>query len=89
MQYSPYHTLPTQIEAPAILTVAPDNDDRVAPWHSYKMHAAWLSRKRVRNRPILLRGEEQAGHRGSPVVSRTIARYADIWAFFFWQLGVD
>jgi prolyl oligopeptidase len=88
MQYSPYHTLPQEIEAPAILTVVPDNDDRVAPWHSYKMHAAWLAAN-VSKSPILLRGEEQAGHRGSPVVSRTIARYSDIWAFFFWQLGLD
>ncbi|HYJ88266.1 MAG TPA: prolyl oligopeptidase family serine peptidase [Pyrinomonadaceae bacterium] len=88
MQYSPYHTLPQRIEAPAILTVVPDNDDRVAPWHSYKMHGAWLAAN-VSKSPILLRGEEQAGHRGSPVVSRTIARYADIWAFFFWQLGLD
>jgi prolyl oligopeptidase len=88
MQYSPYHILPPKIEAPAILTVVPDNDDRVAPWHSYKMHSAWLAAN-VSNNPILLRGEEQAGHRGSPVVSRTIERYADIWAFFFWQLGLD
>jgi prolyl oligopeptidase len=88
MQYSPYHTLPQKIEAPAILTVAPDNDDRVAPWHSYKMHAAWLAAN-VSQNPILLRGEEQAGHRGSPGASRTIARYADIWSFFFWQLGLD
>ncbi len=88
MQYSPYHTLPQNIEAPAILTVVPDNDDRVAPWHSYKMHAAWLAAN-VSRSPILLRREEQAGHRGSPVASRTIARYADIWAFFFWQLGLD
>ncbi len=88
MQYSPYHTLPQKIDAPAILTVVPDNDDRVAPWHSYKMHCAWLAAN-VSRSPILLRGEEQAGHRGSPAVSRTIARYADIWAFFFWQLGFD
>ena len=88
MQYSPYHTLPEKIEAPAVLTVVPDNDDRVAPWHSYKMHAAWLAAN-VSQNPILLRGEEQAGHRGSSVASRTIARYADIWAFFFWQLGLD
>jgi prolyl oligopeptidase len=88
MQYSPYHTLPQKIEAPAILTVVPDNDDRVAPWHGYKMHAAWLAAN-VSENPILLRREEQAGHRGSPMASRTIARYADIWAFFFWQLGLD
>jgi prolyl oligopeptidase len=88
MRYSPYHTLPEKIEAPAILTVVPDNDDRVAPWHSYKMHAAWLAAN-VSGNPILLRREEQAGHRGSPAASRAIARYADIWAFFFWQLGLD
>jgi prolyl oligopeptidase len=88
MQYSPYHTLPQKIEAPAILTIVPDNDDRVAPWHSYKMHAAWLAASVSRN-PILLREEKQSGHRGSPAASRTIARYADIWAFFFWQLGLD
>ena len=88
MQYSPYHTLPQRIEAPAILTIAPDNDDRVAPWHSYKMHAAWLTAN-VSNNPILLRREEHAGHRGSPTTTRTIARYTDIWSFFFWQLGLD
>lgn len=88
MQYSPYHTLPQKIEAPAILTVVPDNDDRVAPWHGYKMHAAWLAAN-VSKSPILLRREEQAGHRGSPAASKTVARYADVWAFFLWQLGLD
>jgi prolyl oligopeptidase len=88
LQYSPYHTLPEKIDAPAILTLVPNNDDRVAPWHSYKMHAAW-SAANVSENPILLRGEEQAGHRGSPAASKTIDRYADIWAFFCWQLGLD
>jgi prolyl oligopeptidase len=88
MQYSPYHTLPEKIEAPAILTIAPGNDDRVAPWHSYKMHAAWLAAN-VSNNPILLRGEDQAGHHGNRDVTRTIERYRDIWTFFFWQLGLD
>jgi len=88
MQYSPYHTLPPKSEAPAILSVVPENDDRVAPWHSYKMHAAWLAASVSRN-PILLREEKQAGHRGSPTVRRTIDRYADIWTFFFWQLCLD
>lgn len=87
MQYSPYHTLPQKIEAPAILTVVPDNDDRVAPWHSYKMHAAWLAAN-VSKTPILLRGEQQAGHRGNPAARKTVDRYADVWAFFLWQLGV-
>lgn len=87
MQYSPYHKLTKKIEAPAILTIAPGNDDRVAPWHSYKMHAAWLA-SNISNNPILLGGDDQAGHHGSPEVSRTIDLYADIWTFFFWQLGL-
>jgi prolyl oligopeptidase len=85
MRYSPYHTLPSRIEAPAILTIVPDEDDRVAPWHGYKMHAAWLAAN-VSENPVLLLGEARAGHRGSPAVSRAIDRYADIWAFFFERL---
>src|ERR1044072_604099 len=84
MRYSPYHTLPGKIEAPAILTMVSENDDRVAPWHSYKMHSAWLAAN-VSTCPILLRREERSGHRGSPEVARTVSRYADIWAFFFRQ----
>ena len=85
MRYSPYHTLPPRIEAPAILTIVPDEDDRVAPWHGYKMHASWLAANASEN-PVLLLGEARAGHRGSPAVGRTIDRYADIWAFFFERL---
>jgi prolyl oligopeptidase len=88
MQYSPYHTVPVEIDAPAFLTIVPGNDDRVAPWHSYKMHAAWLH-SNISQRPILLRGEEQAGHHGSPAASRAIDLYADIWGFFAWQLGME
>ena len=88
MRYSPYHTLPEEIEAPAFLTIAPGNDDRVAPWHSYKMHAAWQAAN-ASSSPILLRAEDQAGHRGSPLASRAIDLYTDIWSFFFQQLGVD
>jgi len=87
LRQSPYHSLPEQVCAPAILSIAPGNDDRVAPWHSYKMHAAWRAAN-ISDRPVLLRGEDQAGHRGSPTASKSIDLYADIWAFFFWQLGI-
>jgi prolyl oligopeptidase len=88
MRYSPYHTLPETIAAPAILTIAPGNDDRVAPWHSYKMHSAWQAAN-VSSNAILLRGVDQAGHRGSPAASRAIDLYTDIWSFFFTQLGIS
>jgi prolyl oligopeptidase len=86
LTYSPYHTLPEKIAAPAILTIAPDNDDRVAPWHGYKMHASWLAANTSKN-PILLRQEKESGHRGHPSLTRTIDRYTDIWSFFLWQLN--
>src|SRR5262249_10868624 len=60
MRHSPYHTLPEKIEAPAILTIALGNDDRVAPWHRYKMHAAWLA-DNVSHNPILLRTKSPPG----------------------------
>ncbi|HEY6805360.1 MAG TPA: prolyl oligopeptidase family serine peptidase [Pyrinomonadaceae bacterium] len=87
LRHSPYHSLPEKIAAPAILSIAPGNDDRVAPWHGYKMHAAWRAAN-VSDRPVLLRGEDDAGHRGGPTTSKSIDLYADIWAFFFWQLGI-
>lgn len=87
LRYSPYHNVSSGVSAPAVLSVAPDGDDRVAPWHSYKMHASW-SHANISDHPILLRGEERAGHRGSPTLTRTLDRHADIWSFLFWQLGV-
>jgi prolyl oligopeptidase len=87
LRHSPYHLLPEKIAAPAILSIAPGNDDRVAPWHSYKLHAAWRAAN-VSDQPVLLRGEDQAGHRGGPTASKSIELYSDIWTFFFWQLGV-
>lgn len=87
MGYSPYHALPDRVDGPAVLTIVPDRDDRVAPWHGYKMHAAWLASNRSGN-PVLLRGEPDAGHRGAAAVGRTVDMYADIWAFLFWRLGM-
>ena len=87
LKYSPYHNLPKEIDAPAILMLVSDGDDRVAPWHGYKMLAAWQAAN-VSDRPILLRGEDKSGHKGGASASKTVARYTDMWAFLFWQLNV-
>ena len=88
LSYSPYHNLPEQIHAPAILILVPDEDDRVAPWHGYKMFAQWQAAN-CSEHPILLRREENAGHRGQASTRQTILRNTDIWAFLFCQLNVN
>jgi len=87
LRYSPYHNVPDRIAAPAVLIYAPDADDRVAPWHGRKMLAQW-QRATTSQRPVLLRGGPDLGHAGGTTVTRTAERFADIWAFLFWQLGV-
>jgi prolyl oligopeptidase len=88
LRYSPCHNMPEAIEAPAVLLVAPDEDDRVAPWHSYKLLALWQASS-VSGNPVLLLGEQRAGHRGGAAIESVVAREANIWSFLFWQLGVE
>lgn len=87
MKYSPYHNLPSEINAPSILMLVPKGDDRVAPWHGRKMLAAWQHASTSGN-PILLHSEEKAGHKGGASGRRTIERFSDMWSFLFWQLDV-
>ena len=88
LRYSPYHNMPDRIAAPAVLIYAPDADDRVAPWHGRKMLAQW-QRSTTSTRPVLLRAGRDLGHGGGTSVGRTAERFADIWAFLFWQLGIE
>ena len=88
LSYSPYHNMPEKINAPAILIDVPDRDDRVAPWHGYKMIAQWQTAT-TSEYPILLRREKNAGHRGRASIAQAILRNTDIWAFLFEQLSVE
>ena len=87
LRYSPYHNMPAEIAAPAMLIFAPDADDRVAVWHGRKMLAQWQAAD-ISDRPMLLRGAPATGHRGGSTVEATVSRHTDIWTFFFWQLGL-
>lgn len=86
-RHSPYHNMPNSIDAPAILMFVPDEDDRVAPWHGYKMLAQWQAAN-VSDRPSLLRGSPNAGHHGAASFDESLERNADLWSFLVWQLGV-
>ena len=87
LSYSPYHNVPDEIVAPAILIYAPDADDRVAAWHGRKQLAQWQAAS-TSARPILLRSPLHTGHQANSNLTTTVTRYTDIMAFFFWQLGI-
>ena len=85
--YSPYHNIRAGACYPATLIMADANDDRVAPWHSYK-YAAALQRAQGCERPVLIRIETRTGHAGM-VTSRFINEYADQWAMVADRLGLS
>jgi prolyl oligopeptidase len=84
--YSPYHHVKKGTAYPSVLFCSPENDDRVAPMHAFKMTAA-LQADTSSDRPILLRLETQSGHGGGDQVSKTIQYAADIWGFLIHELG--
>jgi prolyl oligopeptidase len=85
LRTSPYHGPAPSRAEPAMLIVCGEADDRVPPWHGYKLVAKWQA-ARGSGRPILLRSEIDVGHRGDGVCSSSVARDADVWAFLWTQL---
>ncbi|MCL4722298.1 MAG: prolyl oligopeptidase family serine peptidase, partial [Gammaproteobacteria bacterium] len=82
--YSPYHNIREGQCYPATLVQADANDDRVAPWHSYKYAAALQaaqSRTGSCTNPVLIRIETRSGHGAGASLSKIVAEYADQWAF--------
>jgi prolyl oligopeptidase len=86
--YSPYHHVKKATAYPSVLFCTPQNDDRVAPMHAFKMTAALQAATSSPN-PILLRLETQSGHGGGDQVSKTIEYGADIWGFLIHELGAQ
>ncbi|RYJ20077.1 prolyl endopeptidase [Streptomyces sp. L-9-10] len=63
LSYSPYHRVTTGDAYPATLLVTGGNDERVPPWHAWKLCAA-LQDAGPGRAPVLLDHEENTGHRG-------------------------
>ncbi|MCE7795137.1 prolyl oligopeptidase family serine peptidase [Sphingobium sufflavum] len=80
LSYSPYHTIREGADYPAILVTTADTDDRVVPGHSFKYTAA-LQHAQIGDRPHLIRIETRAGHGSGKPVDKTIAEFADMYAF--------
>lgn len=61
LKYSPLHNLKDGTKYPAVFISAARGDDRVMPWHSFKLAAA-LRHAQNNKGLVLLRVEEEAGH---------------------------
>ncbi len=86
--YSPVHNVKTGTEYPATLVTTGDHDDRVVPAHSFKF-AAELQAKQAGENPVLIRIETNAGHGAGKPTAMIIQEYADIFAFTFYNMGID
>lgn len=87
MTYSPYHTIRQGADYPAILATTADADDRVVPAHTFKYIAA-LQTADLGSKPRLARIETRAGHGAGMPIAKTIAQYADMWAFAAYWTGL-
>ena len=84
--YSPVHNVDANTQYPATLVTTGDHDDRVVPAHSFKFAAA-LQAKQSGQNPVLIRIETDAGHGAGTPVNKTIAQYADLFAFTLYNMG--
>jgi prolyl oligopeptidase len=80
LNYSPLHNIKKEVNYPAMLVMTSENDDRVAPFNSYKF-VAKLQNRAAQTNPILLRVEEQAGHYGAIDHSSNVKARADMYGF--------
>lgn len=93
--YSPYHNVRSGVDYPATLVTTADTDDRVVPMHSFKFAAALQHAQTttpaftdpVGNNPLLIRIESKAGHGAGTPTTKTIEKYADLWAFLWEHVG--
>ena len=85
--YSPLHNIKEGIPYPATLVETADHDDRVFPAHSFKYIATMQEKYQGKN-PILLRIEINVGHGTGSTPTKIIDRYADMYSFMFYNMGI-
>jgi prolyl oligopeptidase len=84
--YSPIHNVKPGTRYPSILVTTADHDDRVFPAHSFK-YAAALQAAQVGDNPVIIRIDTKSGH-GASSTTKQLEQTADIYSFFFYNLGV-
>lgn len=87
LSFSPYQNIKEDVNYPVTLIITSENDDRVAPAHSYKF-AALLQSRPVQKNPIYLKTLGGSGHSGkvSTYASR-VNEKADFYNFILFQLN--
>lgn len=85
-KYSPYHNVKKGFAHPPILINTDANDDRVLPWHSYKM-AALLQAREAPGSKTLLNVAMDGGHGGGGSMKLRFQSTATVHAFLERTLG--
>ncbi len=84
--YSPVHNVKRGAKYPPHLIITGDHDDRVRPWHSYKLAAALQSLSHKDN-IVLLSVEKNAGHGAGKSTAQIIQEDAEVLAFIEKAIG--
>ncbi|WP_050043529.1 prolyl oligopeptidase family serine peptidase [Bradyrhizobium sp. LTSPM299] len=83
--YSPLHNIRKGVKYPPLLVLTADNDDRVAPAHSYKFVATLQALSPEST--VYLGVERRAGHSEGNALGKSINRECDTLAFLCDRLG--
>jgi prolyl oligopeptidase len=88
--YSPYQHVVDGTAYPATLITTAESDSRVDPLHARKFAARLQAATSTpEDRPVLVRIETRAGHGVGKPAWKQADEGADVWAFVFWQLGME
>ncbi|MDE2336305.1 MAG: S9 family peptidase, partial [Alphaproteobacteria bacterium] len=85
-KYSPLHNVKKGLEHPPLLIKTDAHDDRVLPWHSYKM-AATLQTRENRKSLTLLKVRTDGGHSAGMTEDQWYRDAASVRAFLAMTLG--
>ena len=85
-KYSPYHNVKKGFAHPPILIDTDANDDRVLPWHSYKM-AALLQAREATGSVTVMNVAAGGGHGGGGSLKLRFQSTAAVYAFLERTLG--
>ena len=86
LSYSPIHNIKKDIQYPATLVITGNHDDRVVPFHSYKLIATLQH-----NNPsvdYVLYTQSETGHNGSNVADKSVLKASYKWLFIFNKLNI-
>ncbi len=89
LNYSPYHSIKTDVAYPAVLATTADHDDRVVPAHTFKYMARLQEYGAGNKLPLLVRIDAKAGHGAGKPTAKVIEEYTDVWSFVFYHLGME